>query len=66
MAGKIRLKRIRAEELAPILRVTLFKENNRSMTIRALADSGAAKSLVAKKLLGELPIENTEKTSWTT
>ena len=36
------------------------------MTIRALADSGAAESLVAKKFIGELPIENTEKTSWTT
>ena len=34
--------------------------------IRALADSGAAKSLVAKKFIGELPIENTKKTSWTT
>ena len=36
------------------------------MTIRALADSGTAKSLVAKKFIGELPIEKTKKTSWTT
>ena len=36
------------------------------MTIQALADSGAAKSLVANKFIRELLIEKTKKTSWTT
>ena len=66
MDGKIRLKRIQAEELAPILIVTLFNKNNKSVMIRALADSGAAKSLVAIEFIGNLPIEKTKKTSWLT
>ena len=36
------------------------------MTIQALADSGTAESLVAKKFIRELLIENRNKTSWTT
>ena len=66
MAGKIRLKRIQAEELAPILIVTSFNKNNQSVMIQALADSGTAKSLVAKKFIRDLLIEKTKKTSWTT
>ena len=66
MTGKIRLKRIQAEELAPILIVRLFNKNNKSVTSQALADSGAAKSLVADKLIKNLPIEKTKKTSWLT
>jgi hypothetical protein len=66
MAGKIRLKRIQAEKLVPILIVTLFNKNNQSVTIRALADSGTAKSLVANKFIRNLPKEKTKKTSWST
>jgi hypothetical protein len=61
MAGKIRLKKIQAEELVPILIVNLFNKSNKSVTIQALADSGTAKSLVAKKFIGNLPIEKTKK-----
>eukprot|EP00957_Ditylum_brightwellii_P002885 221056-Ditylum_brightwellii.AAC.1 len=66
MAGKIRLKRIQTEELVPILIVNLLNKNNKSVTIRAPADSGTAKSLVANKLVRNLPIEKTKKTSWLT
>ena len=51
MAGKIRLKRIRAKEIIPILIVNLFNKNNKSVMIWALADSGTAKSLVANNSL---------------
>ena len=62
MAGNIRLEKIWAEELVPILIVKLFNENNKSVMIQALADSGKAKSLVANKFIGNLPIEKTKKT----
>ena len=66
MAGKIRIKRIQAEEFVPILIVNLFNRNNQSATIQALANLGAAKSLVAKNFIEDLPIESTKKTSWST
>eukprot|EP00957_Ditylum_brightwellii_P104037 7925971-Ditylum_brightwellii.AAC.1 len=66
MAGKIRLKRVREEELAPNLIANLFSKKDKTVMIQALVNLGATKGSVAKKFIEDLTTEKTNKTSWST